>query len=176
METERVWNNFKEELLAFIQSRVKDQDLSKDILQEVFIKIHLNLKSLQSETKLASWLYQITRHTIIDHFRKVKHTNPLMDLPEEQNDPAVYLKFEKCILGFVDVLPDKYRDALRKTELGELSQKEYADQLGISYSGAKSRVQRAKEELKSLFVGCCGKKITSTTGKLDLKDPDECTC
>ena len=36
-----------------------------------------------------------------------------------------------------------------------MSQKEYADRLGISISGAKSRVQRAREKLKDLILKCC---------------------
>jgi RNA polymerase sigma-70 factor (ECF subfamily) len=42
----------------------------------------------------------------------------------------------------VDALPDTYREALRLTEYGRLSQKELSERLGISFSGAKSRVQR----------------------------------
>jgi RNA polymerase sigma-70 factor (ECF subfamily) len=45
-------------------------------------------------------------------------------------------------------LPDKYREALQLTEIENLSQLELAERLGISYSGAKSRVQRARQMLK----------------------------
>jgi RNA polymerase sigma-70 factor (ECF subfamily) len=36
-----------------------------------------------------------------------------------------------------------------------LSQRELADKLGISYSGAKSRVQRGREKLKNMVLQCC---------------------
>ncbi|MBI3135931.1 MAG: sigma-70 family RNA polymerase sigma factor [Bacteroidetes bacterium] len=176
MQTERVWNAFKDQLFRFILSRVKDSDAAADILQDVFVKIHLNLKNLQTENKLTSWLYQITRNAIVDHFRQTRPVAEISDLPDDVPDEKNYLKFEKCILGFVKELPDKYREALLKTELGKLSQKEYAEELGISYSGAKSRVQRAKEELRELFISCCAKKIPGTNGKLEFKDPDDCRC
>ena len=46
-------------------------------------------------------------------------------------------------------------EALCLTELGGMSQKDYAKKTGISYSGAKSRVQRAKLKLKDLLMKCC---------------------
>ena len=42
--TETIWKAFHKELFNFINKRVKDKDISKDILQDVFIKIHLKLK------------------------------------------------------------------------------------------------------------------------------------
>ncbi len=55
----------------------------------------------------------------------------------------------------LQLLPENYKEAILLTELGPLSQKEYAEKLGISYSGAKSRVQRAKHQLHELFKECC---------------------
>jgi len=51
METEKIWKDFKSELLGFILSKVKNVQLSEDILQDVFVKIHLNLAYLKSEDK-----------------------------------------------------------------------------------------------------------------------------
>ena len=176
MQTEEIWKNFRTELLGFILSRVKDAQLAEDILQDVFVKIHLNLNDLKSEDKLTSWLYQITRNSITDYFRKTKPSVEVIDLPEEISDTSDSKSFEKCMLRFVNELPEKSREALVQTELGNLSQKEYAEKLGISYSGTKSRVQRAKEELKELFVSCCAKEIPGSNGKLEFKDPEDCTC
>jgi RNA polymerase sigma-70 factor, ECF subfamily len=52
-------------------------------------------------------------------------------------------------------LPEPYRDALVLTEFDGLTQKELAERLGISLSGAKSRVQRGKEQLKRMLHDCC---------------------
>jgi len=176
METEKIWKDFKSELLGFILSKVKNVQLSEDILQDVFVKIHLNLAYLKSEDKLTSWLYQITRNSITDYFRKAKPTVEVFDLPEENVDSNDGRNFEKCMLRFVNELPEKSREAIVQTELGKLSQKEYAEKLGISYSGTKSRVQRAKEELRDLFVSCCAKEIPGSNGKLEFKDSEDCTC
>jgi RNA polymerase sigma-70 factor (ECF subfamily) len=52
-------------------------------------------------------------------------------------------------------LPEPYRDALVLTEFEGLTQKELAERLGISLSGAKSRVQRGREKLKEMLFDCC---------------------
>ena len=67
--TENIWNQFKDELLRFIVSRVNDKDIAQDLLQIVFIKIHSKSDSLSDNDKLTSWLYQITRNTIIDYYQ-----------------------------------------------------------------------------------------------------------
>ena len=52
-------------------------------------------------------------------------------------------------------LPEPYREALVLTEFDGLTQQELADRLGISLSGAKSRVQRGREQLKQMLHECC---------------------
>ncbi len=60
-----------------------------------------------------------------------------------------------CLQLFVEQLNDEHRQALMLTELGELSQREAAQQVGISVSGMKSRVQRGRANLGVLLRQCC---------------------
>jgi RNA polymerase sigma-70 factor, ECF subfamily len=55
----------------------------------------------------------------------------------------------------VNELPEPYRQALLLTEYQGLNQKQMAERLGISVSGAKSRVQRAREKLRDMLLNCC---------------------
>jgi len=52
-------------------------------------------------------------------------------------------------------LPELDRQALILTEYRGLTQKELGERLGLSFSGAKSRVQRAREKLKQMLLACC---------------------
>lgn len=178
MNTQFVWNNFSNELLGFIQSRVNDTHLAQDLLQDIFIKIHLNIDRLQKGDKLNSWIYQITRNTIIDHYRKKKL--PLSDtsdmalwLPEsvEQTDT----RFNSCLTSFIDQLPDQDKEALYQTTFGELSQKEYAASINQRYSTVKSRVQRARVKLKTLFVDCCSIEA-DRYGNIISSAQKDCNC
>lgn len=146
---EFIWNDFHKELEGFINSRVKDRDATNDILQDIFIKIQSNIGTLRDESKLSSWIYQITRNTINDYFRKLKPQIEINDFDKiEENQITANMELEKCLQPFVNQLDDKYKEALILTEFKGLTQKQLAQKLDISYSGAKSRVQRAKENLK----------------------------
>ncbi len=173
INTESVWRSFSDELRPFIFRRVKDKDLANDILQDVFIKVHQKLDHLKEEDKLGSWVYSITRNTISDHFRNRK-TISLENEKEVMDDEPLLNghSFEECLIPFINALPNKYKEALMHTEIYGISQKEYADVAGITYSGAKSRVQRARLELKKLFVACCNPK-TDVYGNVVEKDEVE---
>ncbi len=135
---------------------VKDPDTAKDILQECFLKIHKHLKNLKEEKSLNYWIYRITYNAIIDYFRSKRNTyeiNENISVEEEQDYKTSQLA--ACIIPFIEHLPFIYKEALTLTEFQNYSQLELAAHLGISYSGAKSRVQRAKLKLKELFEMCC---------------------
>lgn len=160
LRTEDIWVDFNNKLLIFIRKRVKNEEVAKDILQDVFLKIQSRLHTLTSRDKLTAWVFQITRNSINDHFRKNKRamefTLPI-DVSEDIHD--LNHEFSQCLKSMVGFLPNKYREAIQMTDLGDLSQKEFAEIKGISYSGAKSRVQRGREQLHNLFVECC--RLTS---------------
>ncbi len=159
MTTEQIWEAFHPQLKHFILTRVPDEPSADDILQDVFLKIHTQIDTLRDQEKLQSWLYQITRNTITDYYRKHKATVELSEalpLPEEPVvEDDVVKELIPSVKAMVESLPDDYREALLLTEYEGLTQKELAERLVISYSGAKSRVQRAREKLKTMLLDCC---------------------
>jgi RNA polymerase sigma-70 factor (ECF subfamily) len=155
---ELLWDQYSTRLRAFIRSRVWDDAEAEDILQEVFIRIHRHLCCQPEWNKPKSWIYQIARNLIIDHYRRRRETVELPeslpaepDLPEEDPEAVLALSLREMIDG----LPEHYRQALLLTEYQGLSQKQLAERLGISLSGAKSRVQRARERLRDMLLRCC---------------------
>lgn len=175
--TETIWEAFHKELFNFINKRVNDREVSNDILQDVFIKIHLKLNTLSDKDKLASWVYQITRNSILDYFRKQKNKVPLSDnLMELEEEKVFNAELVTCLKPMIDQLPDNYKEAILQTEMGVLSQKEYADKLGISYSGAKSRIQRARQQLHSLFNECCSIQSDKYGNIIEHECKKDCGC
>jgi RNA polymerase sigma-70 factor (ECF subfamily) len=79
-ETEAIWTKFSPQLKYFILKRVSDESIADDILQEVFKKNHLHIGTLIDDTKVERWIYQITRNTIIDHYRTQKIEE---DIPQD---------------------------------------------------------------------------------------------
>lgn len=160
MTTEQVWEAFHTPLQQFIRRRVSSEATAEDVLQDVFLKIHQHMDTLKDVKKLESWIYQITRNAIIDAYRSGRPTTPLeaqevLDLPVELPDDDVVSELLPCVRAMVRGLPAPDRQALVLTEYQGLTQKELAERLGLSFSGAKSRVQRAREKLKQQLLECC---------------------
>jgi RNA polymerase sigma-70 factor (ECF subfamily) len=159
--TETIWEGFHGRLKQFILRRVPDAQNAEDILQEVFLKIHLHIDTLRDEQRLESWIFQITRNAIADYYRTRRETSQLPDallLPELPAEDALndaVRELIPCVRAMVDSLPDDYRQALVLTEYEGLTQKAMGERLGLSFSGAKSRVQRAREKLRDMLLDCC---------------------
>ena len=156
---ENVWAEFSDTLKRFILQRVGNEQAAEDILQDVFMKIHAGIAGLSDERRLQGWVYQITRNAIVDFYRKPQ---PAQDLPEDlvaingdDDDSDVERKLALSLRGMVEQLPEEYRQAMILTAFEGLTQKEVADRLGLSLSGAKSRVQRGREKLRDLLLDCC---------------------
>jgi RNA polymerase sigma-70 factor (ECF subfamily) len=158
-EVSTIWKDFHRELRAFIQTKTRNSSDTDDILQEAFIKIIRNFDKVSQSANLRHYLYGIVRNTISDHFRNSKSTGGADDVTEPfspgETQSLNATIAECCIKPFINKLPAHYREALLITEFQQVSQKELAMMLGISYSGAKSRVQRGKEKLKELILSCC---------------------
>jgi len=154
---EHIWQEFAAKLGQFIRSRVNDPATAEDILHDVFVKIQARLDRLKDPAKLESWIYLIARNAIIDHYRNRKETvevpETLTAEPEPESGEVEELKaaFRRMIFN----LPEPYREALVLTEFEGLTQRQLAARLGISLSGAKSRVQRGREQLKRMLHECC---------------------
>ncbi len=74
-----------------------------------------------------------------------------------------------CMEPLMARLPAFYRDALQLTDLAGLTQAEAATRVGLSTSGMKARVQRARSQLKALFVLCCEIELDRRGGIVDYQ-------
>lgn len=154
---EDIWGAFHVRLLRFIRRHVADEAAAEDILQDVFLKVHTRLDTLADERKLASWVFQIARNAVIDHARAQRPMTALpehVEAPEEPDDDLVQ-ELVPGLGAMLDILPASDREAIVLADLSGISQRELAERLGISLSGAKSRVQRARRRLKEAFIACC---------------------
>ena len=127
-------------------------------MQDVFLKIHTHIDTLRTPDRLTSWIYQITRNAIADYYRAQRPTAELpetLPVADELVDDDVMRELSPCVAAMVAALPETYREALRLTEYQGLSQKALSERLGISFSGAKSRVQRARAKVKERLLDCC---------------------
>lgn len=153
METKEIWDRYSTELRGYLTAKTGDKELTEDILQEVFVKVHVKKSGLRSQEKVRSWLYSIAANTLNDFFRKKEYLPPV--LSQEESEVTEKHSAESCLLPLIEEMPDKYKQALLLSEIKELKQDQVAKILGISVSGAKSRIQRGRKLLKEGYMHCC---------------------
>jgi RNA polymerase sigma-70 factor (ECF subfamily) len=153
----QIWQKHSEMLKTFICGKVNGEDRCHDILHNVFLKLTNNEDRIKVIAQPASYIIKIAQNAIIDYYRSQKkilsqlqkgETIPIETLPDIQLADC-------CLLSFIKKLPPTYSEAIIFTDLDGLSQKALAKKLNISYTGAKSRVQRARQMLKKEILKCC---------------------
>jgi RNA polymerase sigma-70 factor, ECF subfamily len=159
-QLEPIYQEFDAKLRHFILSRIANPQDAEDILQEIYLRIHAHIGSLRQNEKLQPWIYQIARNATIDFYRRqhitVELTDELPLLAEQAGDEASAARELAESLGeMIHCLPEKYQEPLKLVELQGLTQQAVANQLGLTLSAAKSRVQRAREKLKEALLDCC---------------------
>jgi RNA polymerase sigma-70 factor (ECF subfamily) len=131
----------------------------EDILQEAFIKVYQNLNAFNDDYKFSTWIYQITRNTVIDAIRK-KHVRPYsINLENEEilDFFASSIDMERELLTKSDLkevkriiseLPEKYREVMTLKFLEEKSYEEIMDIVKKPKGTVASLINRGKKIVK----------------------------
>lgn len=158
-------DRYKGKLLSYIKrlTNVSD-DNAEDILQEVFIKVYLNLNAFDKDLKFSSWIYRITHNQVISGHRKLK-ARPEGYVVTLDDQLAKNLVAEIDIKGQVDNkilqktinsvlmgINQKYRDVLILKFLEEKSYQEISDILKKPLGTVASLMNKAKQEFKEELV------------------------
>jgi len=179
MNTKIIWDNYADDVKRFIFSKTKDHYLTDDLIQEVFIKVHTKIGTLQDIDKLRSWLFTIAKNTVFDHFRISKNNHNIQqDTTEMSDDESIAFKEhseEDCLYGIVTKLPKKYRDPLFMADIKGMKQSVIAEVLKLPLSTVKSQIQRARKMIAKGYMDCCGFE-KNDKGYLvgEVKSKEEC--
>ena len=147
-----------ERLVFFVVNRlVKDEDDILDICQEVFIKIHKGLFRFNFQSKLSTWIAQVTYFTAINYLKKYKKEQ-VGAYPDDienyhfTNDNPEELLTKKEVANYVEQLisqlPEVYRTVITLYHLNEFSCEEIGEITGMPEGTIKSYLFRARKLLK----------------------------
>jgi len=168
------WEELNKHLLFFIKKRIKTKEDAEDILQDVYIKLHKNIDTLTDEKKLVSWIYQITRNTINDCYKrcyrikKVEFEEYHIELTQEEEEnlnDEILISMKKII----EELPKDSKELIKLYEFEDMSHSEISEKLEIKENTSKSRLKRAKEKLKNQLDECCVFQIDKFGNILDYR-------
>jgi len=190
--TREIWIQMHERLFSYIRRRVAGPHDAEDLLQDVFVRIHTNLDDVRNTENVSGWIYQITRNAITDYYRhRAASAGALAGLAEGADEPGSTFpereaqanilrqagdEFAECLQPMLEEVPEPYRQAVALTEIEGMTQKQAAEQLGLSLSGMKSRVQRGRGKLKDVILDCCEVELDGRGGLVDYRrrTPNAC--
>jgi len=154
-------DRYKDRLMNYIRrlTNINDDD-AEDILQEVFIKVYLNLNDFNADLKFSSWIYRITHNQVISSHRKLK-ARPEGYAVSIDNQAALSLAadidiaagtdleiIKQNIAKVLDGLDQKYRDILILKFLEEKNYQEISDIIRKPAGTVASTINKAKQEFK----------------------------
>lgn len=142
-------------MLAWLSRRVP-ASVAEDIVQESLLRGWQAAPTLRDPAKLRSMIWSTARNLSVDYLRKQRPQAELEGLaaPESRRDTES-AAVASWLPGFVEMLEEPYRTAVRRVDLDGISQAELARELGLSKSGARSRVQRGRAQVHALLQACC---------------------
>ena len=176
MTTAAVYATFARDLERWFARRVP-ADRVDDRVQETFLRVHSALPELRETDRLAPWVYRVARSVLIDNARRERPAEPLDEDPVDETDfpePDATGMVAAWLPAFVEGLPEPYREAVRLSELEGLSQREVAERLGLSASGARTRVQRGRAKLREQLLQCC--HVAMEHGVVVDVKANDCSC
>lgn len=177
----RAWEETRTQLVAFVARRVEDIEAAEDIVQDVLERFFRSDQSQIVNTQ--QWLYRAARNAIIDHYRKrrphvaIDEVDLEVSEPDGEGELVVERELAQCLRPLVDVLGEKYRDALTLVDLDGYTHEQAAQLRGLSVSGMKSRVQRGRIQLADVVHGCCEFELDRRGSVIDYHPrADRCLC
>lgn len=155
-------------LLNYAGRIIRDEEQANDIVQETFCRLFENSEKISVHVSLKSYLYKTVYNHCIDLLRHRKiaascmeagmmdfYISRVIQLPE--SELALYdRELGEAIEGAIGHLPERCREVFRLSKICDLSNKQIAEQLGISVKTVENQMttayERLREELKWLLL------------------------
>ncbi|WP_073570871.1 RNA polymerase sigma-70 factor [Algoriphagus zhangzhouensis] len=155
---EEVYNQYHKKIFGFCIKYGLNQSEAEEITQIVFIKVWENRNKIDPEKKLYSYILTMSKNIIIDSFKaKIKYQaakeyqmnfmKPVNNV--EQNIHLTEL--QSSIEEALTKLPERRREVFELSRIQGLSNKEIANQLGISIKTVENHLNLALQDFKEVF-------------------------
>lgn len=142
-EWEKIYNEESEYIYRFIYGMVYNTDDANEILQETFYRAIKHGK--KGVRNIRAYLIRIARNIIYDNWRRrKKEEDEMREIVKSDSDTNLRIDIEKAIKG----LTPEYREVFVLKEINGLNYDEIAVQLKIPVGTVKSRLNRARLELR----------------------------
>ncbi|GAB4218710.1 MAG: RNA polymerase sigma factor [Candidatus Microgenomates bacterium] len=153
-------DRYKNKLERYVFYLINRKDELDDIVQEIFIKVFINLNSFDTKKKFSAWFFRIAHNQVVNFFKKYKKTLSIRDDLKIIDDKNIEEDFEKkelkeILKKCIDEISLDYKEIILLYYFQDLSYEEISDVLKIPAGTVATKLSRAKKILKKL----CQNKI-----------------
>ncbi|MEY2835662.1 MAG: hypothetical protein RLZZ557_1324 [Bacteroidota bacterium] len=152
-----LYQKYSPKMLSVCYRYAKSREDAEDMLQEGFVKVFTQINRYENRGSLEGWILRIIVHTCINHLKKNKKFNDVVDLAyagnliiREDNIPGIVQA--KQIVECIRSLPMGYRTVLNLYAIEGYSHKEIGAMLDIEESTSRSQYTRAKNMLEEILA------------------------
>ena len=147
LSMEQIYTAYYRKVMGYLRARINNTAEAEDLSSEVFEKILKKYDSYdQSKASVSTWIFSITRNTLIDHYRRTKPTGELdenisdgteldEDLLQDETLSELAAALKKLPQQLQDIIVLRYYDGKPLTEIAEM--------MRLSYGAVKLRHQNA---------------------------------
>jgi RNA polymerase sigma-70 factor (ECF subfamily) len=169
----KAWAEFEHKLRTYVGRRV-NQNAVDDVVSDILLRLVRSQDKMEGAKNPLAWVYRVAANVITDHYRKSASDKRLVgavlhepaDIDDENAEDQ---SLARCLVPMIKSLPAPYDQALLLTDINGLSQVDAANQLGLTVSGMKSRVQRGRQKLKSSLLNCCDIEVNRRGDIIDYQ-------
>ncbi len=154
-----LYDEYSNTILRLCLYKTSNRDTALDLTQDTFVKLFSHIQNNGLPENPKSFLYQIARNTIIDHYRK--HSTQSLDAILEEGfdfeestygyDASINNSQYGMVINCMKQLDEKYREAIYLRLVEDMSVKDIALMLGISESNTSVRISRGREQLQKML-------------------------
>lgn len=144
---EQVYTDYYGKVMGYISARINNWADAENLCSDVFMKVQQKLENYDdSKASISTWVFTITRNTVIDHFRKKRPTAELDENLSDDSEVDENLLNQETLsqlAGALMRLPEQLRDLIVLRYYDGKPLTEIAELMGLSYGAVKLRHQNA---------------------------------
>jgi RNA polymerase sigma-70 factor, ECF subfamily len=155
---ERIVDLHERVVLGLAQKILLNREAAKDAAQEVFIRLHKNLRRLDEDRDLSAWLYRTTSNACFDILRRTKQDLPL-DLLSDPADHALNpeelmteTQRRRLIFSALKELSPREREAVILRDLEGHSTAEVARILDVTEGTVRCQISTGRVKIKNFVM------------------------